>query len=124
MLIDVVLPMYNLIEYSSDYLKTSGSLLQYCRDETILNDNGNVIDFPSDNNNSISFKFKHQITGQTGNNGVRDVEIKVPLNHLNNFWGTLEILLINYEISLILALVKKLCFSRWYCSKSGNRHLQ
>ena len=32
----------------------------------ILNANNNIIDFSSDNNNSNSFKFKQQITGQTG----------------------------------------------------------
>ena len=31
--IDLVMPMYNLIEYSDVYLRTSGSLLQYYRDE-------------------------------------------------------------------------------------------
>ena len=32
--IDIVMPMYNLIEYSDNYSKTSGSLWQYCSDET------------------------------------------------------------------------------------------
>ena len=31
--IDIVMPMYNLIEYSDNYAKTSGSLWQYYRDE-------------------------------------------------------------------------------------------
>ena len=35
--IDAVMPIYNLIEYSDDYLKTSGSLSQYYRDDP--NDN-------------------------------------------------------------------------------------
>ena len=30
--IDIVVPMYNLIEYSDNYAKTSGSLSQYCLD--------------------------------------------------------------------------------------------
>ena len=62
--IDVVMPMYNLIEYSGAYSKTSVSLWQYYRDEPAL-DNGNIIDFPDDNNNSASFRFKQKITGQT-----------------------------------------------------------
>ena len=62
--IDVVMPMYNLIEYSGAYSKTSVSLWQYYRDEPAL-DNGNIIDFPDDNNNSASFTFKQKITGQT-----------------------------------------------------------
>ena len=55
--IDVIMPMYNLIEYSDGYLKTSGILLQYYKDELVLNDNGNIIDFPNDNNNNTSFKL-------------------------------------------------------------------
>ena len=35
--IDIVMPMYNLIEYSNNYSKTSGSLWQYYKDES--NDN-------------------------------------------------------------------------------------
>ena len=32
--IDIVMPMYNLIEYSDNYSKTSGSLSQYCKKNT------------------------------------------------------------------------------------------
>ena len=77
--IDVVMPMYNLIEYSNAYSETSGSYWKYYRDEPALSNNGNIIDSTNDNNNSISFKFKRQIAGQTGNNGTKDVEIMVPL---------------------------------------------
>ena len=63
--IDVVMPMYDLIEYSDTFTKTSGSLYQYYRDEPVLNNNVNIINFLDDDNNSISFKFKQQITGQT-----------------------------------------------------------
>ena len=59
-----------------------------------------VIGFPTDNKNSIVFKFKQQITGQTGNGATKDVEIMVPLKYLSTFWRTLEISLINCEISL------------------------
>ena len=53
---DLVMPMYNLIEDTSDtYSETSGSLCQYYRDEPVLNVNA-IIDFPDDNN-SASFKF-------------------------------------------------------------------
>ena len=58
--IDVVMPMYNLIEYSDAYSKTSGSLWQYYRDEPALDNNGNITDFPYDNNNSASFKLKQK----------------------------------------------------------------
>ena len=63
---DIVMPMYNLIIYSDAYLKTSGSLWQYYRDEPTLGTNDNIIDFPVSNNNSASFKFEQQIKGQTG----------------------------------------------------------
>ena len=58
------MPMYDLIEYSDAYLKTSGSLWQYYRDEPAL-DSGNVIDFLEDNNNA-SLNSKQKITGQAG----------------------------------------------------------
>ena len=100
--IDIVMPMYNLIEYSDPYSKTSGSLWQYYRDEPALDNNNNIIDFPANNNNSISIKFKQQITVQTGNGGKKNVEIMVPLKYLNNIRRTLEMPLINCEISLQL----------------------
>ena len=83
----VVMPMYNLIEYSDAYSKTLASLWQYYRDEPVLDNNGNIIDFPDDNN-SVSFKFKPKITGQTGNGSTNDGEI---ILHLKR---TLEMLLI------------------------------
>ena len=88
--IDIVMPMYNLIEYSDNYSKTSGSLWQYYKDE------------PNDNlANSESFKSKVKITGKTPNNGnTKDVEIIVPLKYLSNFWRTLKMPLINCEVSL------------------------
>ena len=70
--------MYNLVKYSDAYTKTSGSLWQYCRNEPTLDNNGNTIDFPANNNKSTSFNFKQQIKGQTGNGGTKDAEIMVP----------------------------------------------
>ena len=58
--IDVIKQIYNLIEYSDNYSKTSGSLWQRYRDEPALNDvNGTLTDFPG---NSALFKFKQKIT--------------------------------------------------------------
>ena len=94
----LILIQYNVIEYSNAYPKTSGSLWQYYRDDNI----SNIIDFFDGNNNSTPFKFKQQITGQTGNGGTENVEIMVPLKYQSNFWRTLEMSLINYEISLQL----------------------
>ena len=90
--IDIVVPMYNLIEYSDNYAKTSGSLWQYFRDEP----NDNVED-------SESLKSKIKIPGETpNNNNVKDVEIMVLLKYLSNFWRTLEMPLISCEVNLIL----------------------
>ena len=90
--IDIVMPMYNLIEYSDNYSKTSGSLRQYYKDD------------PNDNlANSESFISKIKITGKTPNNGnTKDVERIVPLKYLSNFWRTLEMSLINCEVNIIL----------------------
>ena len=75
--------MYNLIEYSDNYSKTSGSLWQYCKDIPAVNNNA-IVDF-SDNNCTDSFNFKVKMTGQTGDNGSNNVEIMVPLKYLSNF---------------------------------------
>ena len=95
------MPMYNLIEYSDNYAKTLGSLWQYCLHIPAL-DNNNVITFFTEANRTDSFNFKVKITGQTGGNGTKDVEIMVPLKYLSNFWRTLEMPLINCEVNLIL----------------------
>ena len=99
--IDVVMPMYNFIEYSHNYLKILGRLWQYHRDKPNLNDNGVVIDFPDDTDNA-SLKFKQKITGNAGNDGTNDFQIMVPLRYLSNFWRTLEMSLVNFEINLDL----------------------
>ena len=99
--IDIAMPMYNLIEYSDNYAKTTGNLWQYCKDIAARNANGEIIIF-SEDNTTDEFKFKAKITGQTGNGGTKDVEIMVPLKHLSNFWRTLEMTLINCEVNIIL----------------------
>ena len=93
------MPMYNLIEYRDIYSKKSGSLWQYYRDEPALDNNKNIVNFPANGNN---FKFKPKITGQTGDNGRKDVQIMVLLKYLSNFWRTLEMPLINGQVTLQL----------------------
>ena len=100
--IDIAMPMYNLIEYSDNYVKTTGSLWQYCKDIPARNNAKNAIIIFSEDNITDSFKFKAKITGQTGNDGTKDVEIMVPLKYLSNFWRILEMPLINCEVNLIL----------------------
>ena len=73
--IDIVMPIYDSIEYSDNYSKTSGSLWQYYKD------------IPNDNlARSESFKYKVKITEKTPNNAnTKDVEIIVPLKYLSSF---------------------------------------
>ena len=99
--IDIVIPMYNLIEYSDNYAKTTGGLWQYYKDIPALNANDEIINF-TEGNLTNSFNFKVKITGETENNGAKGVEIMVPLKYLSNFWRTLEMPLINCEVNLIL----------------------
>ena len=48
--IDIVMPMYNLTEYSDNYAKTSGSLWQYCKDIPARDDNNLIANFTGSNN--------------------------------------------------------------------------
>ena len=102
------MPMYNLKEYSGTYSKTSESLQQYYRDGLALEHN-NIIDFPANNNTSISCNLQQQKTGQTKNGGTKDVKIMVQLKYRSNFGKTLQIPLINSKISLELKWSKD-CF--------------
>ena len=56
--IDVVMPIYNLIEYSDNYSNTFRILWQYCRDETTLANNGDITDLNEGNADTNSFKIK------------------------------------------------------------------
>ena len=99
----VVMLMYNLLEYSKNYKKTTGSLWNYYRDE------------PSNplSSDSESFKYKTSIQGNTYNIGAgeevydgnkvgkNETEVAIPLKHLSNFWKSLNIPLINCEVELI-----------------------
>ena len=95
------MPMYNLIEYSDNYSKTSRILWKYCRDVAAVNDDGAITDF-TEANAIDSFDLKVKLTSQTGSNGAKNVEILVPLKHLSNVWRTLEMPLINCEVTLDL----------------------
>ena len=87
--LDVVMPMYNLLEYSKNYKKTTVSLWNYYRDE------------PSHplSSNSESSKCKTNIVGKTpeDNDSLTNAKVVIPLKHLNNFWKNLNISLINCE---------------------------
>ena len=86
------MPVCNSIEYSSNYLKTSGNIWHYYKDER----NVSIKD-------SELFKSKIKITGNTPADGnTKDLEIIVPLKYLSNFWRTLKMPLVNCEINRIL----------------------
>ena len=111
--LDIVIPMYNILEYSKNYRKTIGSLYNYYRDE--------LSDDADDNNfdnikviNSNTFKYKNKIPGNTYNvdagvdgydvnkNGKQEIELVIPLKYLGNFWRALNIPLISCEVSVEL----------------------
>ena len=99
--LDIVMPKYNLSEFSKNYRKTIGSLYNYYRDE--LSDDADDNQF---NNikivNSNTFKYKNKIIDNTNNQGKTDTELAIPLKYLGNFWRALNIPLISCEISLEL----------------------
>ena len=74
--------MYNLVEYSDNYLKTSGILWQFYRDVSALDDDDVITDFTEANATTILSNVKVKLAGQTGNNGTQKIEIMVPLKYL------------------------------------------
>ena len=93
--------MYNLIQYSDNYSDTSGSLLNFKRNE-IIND----ADATNDNNATL-FKYKANLTGNTENDGTKNgVKIAAPLKYLSNFWRSLEMPLFNCKVELSLKWIE------------------
>ena len=92
--LDLVMPMYNLIEYSSSYSETTGSLWFYS-EYVVTNFNTDIANI----NNFKSFKYKTKLLKKTeadGENGIlRNTTIAVPLKYLSNFWRLLEMPIIN-----------------------------
>ena len=99
--LDIVTPMYNLIEYSDNYQDSSATLYQYKRDEPPEGD-------PIPNlavDNSSSFKYKVELLGDpvvANNIARRNVKVVVPLKYLSNFFRSLEMPLMNCKIKLNL----------------------
>lgn len=92
--------MYSLVECEDIYSKTSESLQEYYGDKPALNNANTIIYFPAANYNSFSFKFEENITGQTGNNGAKDIEIMLKLKYLSNFWATIVMTLFILKLFL------------------------
>ena len=93
--------IYDLTEYSNNYLKTPGSLWQYHKDELSL-DNTNVVHFTGTDYNSRLIKCRERITGKTDANSRKNVKILTSLKYLSKFWRTLEMPLITCEMNFIL----------------------
>ena len=111
--LDIVMSMYNLLEYRKNYRKTIGSLYNYYRDQLSYDaDDNNFDNIKIVNSNT--FKYKNKIIGNMYNvnagadsydvykNGTQEVEIAIPLKYLGNFWRALNIPLISCEVSLEL----------------------
>ena len=104
--LNIVMPMYNLIEYSGNYQDSSATLYQYKRDEPPDDIDDNLA-----NNNSRSFKYKVNLLGNPvvdNNVATLNVKVVVPLKYLSNFFRSLEMPLINCKIKLNL-IWKKEC---------------
>ena len=108
--LDIVMPMYNLIEYSDNYQDSLATLYQYKRDEP---PEANAIDdLMVDNSNS--FKYKVSLLGNpvvADNIAKRSVKVVVPLKYLSNFFRSLEMPLINCKIKLNLTWKKECVLS-------------
>ena len=95
--LDLVMPMYNLIEYSDNYAKTTGSLHNFHRDEPA----DDIWDSPSVKEKAKYYNLTENAAAGALNKSV-EVEINVPFSYLSNFWRTLEFPLINCEVELQL----------------------
>ena len=93
--LDIVMPMYNLLEYSDNYQDSTGSLYQFKRDEP-----------PDDNldvaNNTSSLVYKSKLISGTDDNNVTNVKLVVPLKYGSSFFRSLEMPLVNCKIDLEL----------------------
>ena len=112
--LDIVMPMYNLIEYSDNYQDSSATLYQYKRDEPPEDDA--IADLTADNSDSFKYKIKllgnvTEVTGDAA--GVRRlyVNVVVPLKYLSNFFRSLEMPLSNCKIKLNLTWKKECVLS-------------
>ena len=98
--LDVVMPMYNLLQYSKNFSKITGSFWNYYRDEPNSSANNNINYSIKD---SKYFDYKTSITWKWESNKTeKEVEIVALLKHLSNFWRALDMPLINCGINLIL----------------------
>ena len=112
--LDIVMPMYNLIEYADNYQDSSATLYQYKRDEPPDDIDNNLAQ-----DNSTSFDYRVKLLGNpavANNVATLNVKVVVPLKYLNNFFRSLEMPLINCKIKLNLTWKKECVLS----SNDGN----
>ena len=110
--LDIVMLMYNLLEYSDKYSMTWGSLWNYYRDEINNGADEDAANYRVNKNKttkSKSFEYKTKIMGRTpADNNASNTEAVVPLKYLSNFWRSLDSPLINCEKELDLTWSKDL----------------
>ena len=108
--LDIVMPIYNLIEYSDNYQDSSATLYQYKRDEP-PEDNA-IDDLTANNSNSFKYKVSLLDNPVVADNIVKiSVKVVVPLKYLSNFFRSLEMPLINCKIELNLTWKKECVLS-------------
>ena len=99
--LDLVISMYNTIQYSSNYSKTTGSCSFYYKDEA-----ANFNAYIANTNDFKSLKYESKLLENTevdGADGIlKNVTIAVPLKYLSNFWISLEMPLIIWKVELKL----------------------
>ena len=118
--LDVVMPMYNLLEYSKNYQKTTGSLWNYYRHQPSSTIGDNNITHSILKSESFDYKASFTENGVAHDNLTKnDVKVVVPLKHLSNFWRHLDIPLINCEVKLILTWSKN-CVSTNKSTREAN----
>ena len=108
--LDIVMPMYNLIEYLDNYQDSSATLYQYRRDEPPEDDG--AADLTADNSSSFKYKIKllgniPQLDADAARAERLNIKVVVPLKYLSNFFRSLEMPLINCKIKLNLTWKKK-----------------
>ena len=116
--LDIVMPIYNLIEYSDNYQDSSATLYQCKQDEQPVNNDGNIVNFTAAN--SESFKHKINLLGNpvhyvATNIAKLSVKVVVLIKYLSNFFRSLEKPLINCKIKFNMG--KRMCIikSSWCC---------
>ena len=98
--LDIVITMYNLIEYTDNYSNTSEGLQHFKREEQIIINDNNPVAINS--TNSTSFEYKSNFIKKSDDGTFENVKRPVPLKYLNDFLRSLEMPLINSKIHLQL----------------------